>query len=294
MIYSILVNKLNIQTGDNMANKTSIFLMADSLVEDYGEDKLPLCGWGKYFPEYVTDDCEVKNYAHSGWTTKSFLTVDFGNLYPGKSCWEVLYDDIKKGDWLIVALGVNDASLVNEKRTTEEEYRKNLTYFTEKVREKGADLVFCTFHLRGGDDGSENGWDYKLPPADVVMDDNVPMDERWMRRAQVLREIASDLNVCLIEFGEELKKVYENMYLEYMKEHPEATVVDGRNYVRYYFHLYNKPINTPVSEGGLGYNMPDKEDDSTHLNYRGACVYAKTVAKLVSKSRTGLAKFIKL
>lgn len=274
-----------------MADKRRIFLMADSMVEDYGENKLPLCGWGKYFPEYVTDDCEVKNYAHSGWTTQSFLTVDFGNLYPGKSCWEVLYDDMKKGDWLIVALGVNDASLVNEKRTTEEEYRKNLTYFTEKVREKGADLVFCTLALRGGDDGSENGWDYKLPDAN---DPEPEMDERWMRRTQVLREIALDLDVCIIELGEELKKVYENMYLEYMKDHPALTVADGRNYVRYYFHLYNKPINTPVSDGGLGYDMPDKEDDSTHLNYRGAAVYAKTVAELVSKSKTELADLIRL
>ena len=76
-------------------------------------------------------------------------------------------------------------------------------------------------------------------------------------------------------------------YVEYMKNNPKALVAEGRNYVRYYFHLYNKAINTPVEEGGLGYNMPDREDDSTHLNPRGALVYAKTVAKLLSETKYG-------
>ena len=187
--------------------------MGDSLVEDYGEEKLPLCGWGKYFPDFVKDEYEVKNSPHSGWSTKSFLTVNHNKLYPGKSCWEVMYEDIKEGDLVIICLGVNDASLVNEMRTSEEEYRQNLTYFTEEIRKKKADVVFGTLSLRGGDDGSENDWDYKLPPDNAVMDDNVPMDERWMRRTKVLCEIAASLSVEVLQLGEELKKVYENMYL---------------------------------------------------------------------------------
>ena len=70
-----------------------------------------------------------------------------------------------------------------------------------------------------------------------------------------------------------------------MKNNPDASVADGRNYVRYYFHLYKKPINTPIEEGGLGFNMPEREDDSTHLNPRGAWVYAKTVAKLLLEGK---------
>ena len=87
------------------------------MVEDYGEEKLHICGWGKYFFDFVKDEYEVKNYAHSGWSTKSFLTVDHNNLYPGKSCWEVMYEDIKEGNLVIITLGVNDASLVNEMKT---------------------------------------------------------------------------------------------------------------------------------------------------------------------------------
>ena len=267
-----------------------VFLMGDSMVEDYGEKALPLCGWGKYFAQYLRDGVEVKNYAHSGWTTKSFLTVGHNNLYPGRSCWEVLIDDIKAGDWLIICLGVNDASLVNEMRTTEEEYRENLTLFTDAVRKKGADVIFGTLAIRGGDDSSELGWNYALPPEGK---EEPEMDERWMRRTKELCEIAADLKVEVFQFGEALKATYEQMYQDYMAEHPNATIAEGRNYVRYYFHLYKKTINTPVEEGGLGYNMPDREDDSTHLNYRGAKVYAKVAARLIGKSNTELARWIK-
>lgn len=267
-----------------------VFLMGDSMIEDYGEEKLPLCGWGKYFGQYLEDGIEVKNYAHSGWTTKTFLTVDHGNLYPGRSCWEVLIEDIQAGDWLIICLGVNDASLVNELRTTEEEYRANLTLFTEAVRAEGADVIFGTLAIRGGDDSSELGWNYALPPEGK---EEPEMDERWMVRTKVLCEIAADLKVEVFQFGEALKAVYEGMYQDYMAAHPQATVAEGRNYVRYYFHLYKKPINTPVEEGGLGYDMPDREDDSTHLNYRGAMVYAKVAAGLIAESNTELATWIK-
>lgn len=267
-----------------------VFLMGDSLIEDYGEARLPLCGWGQYFGQYLQDGIEVKNYAHSGWSTKKFLTVGYGNLYPGRSCWEVLLEDIQAGDWLIICLGANDASLVNDGRTTEEEYRANLTLFTEAVRAKGADVIFGTLSIRGGDDSSELGWDYALPPEGKEAPE---MDERWMVRTKVLCEIAADLKVEVLQFGEALKATYEGMYQEYMASHPKATVAEGRNYVRYYFHLYKKPINTPVEEGGLGYDMPDREDDSTHLNYRGAMVYAKVAAGLIAESNTELATWIK-
>lgn len=280
-----LMNKIQSDNGK------TVFLMGDSLIEDYGEKRLPLCGWGKYFGQYLKGGTALKNYAHSGWSTKKFLTVGYGNLYPGRSCWDVLIDEIKAGDWLVICLGVNDASLTNDGRTSEEEYRENLTLFTEAVRKKGADVIFGTLHIRGGDDSSERGWDYALAPEGKEEPD---MDERWMRRSKVLCEIAADLKVKVFQFGEALKAVYELMYQDYMAEHPDATVAEGRNHVRYYFHLYKKPINTPVEEGGLGYNMPEREDDSTHLNYRGAKVYARVAAEEIAKSDTELAAWITL
>lgn len=262
--------------------------MGDSICEQCRDDEYPRAGWGMFFGYHLMPGYTVQNFSHSGWTTKTYLTANHDNHFPGKSAWDVIIESVKEGDWVIVALGVNDASVVNEYRTDEQTYRQNLTLFTNEIRKKGADVVFVTLTLRGGDDGSELGWDYEYTddPADP------DMDKRWMRRTKVLCDIAADLDVKVLGMGVSLKKIYEDMYQDYMSSHKDATQSQGRDYVRYFFHLYNKPLNTPVKDGGFGLDNPDKKDDSTHLNIRGAKVYAKTVAKLIKQTDTGFAKWI--
>ena len=273
----------------NTDRKPSIFLMGDSIVEPCRDDEYPRWGWGMAIPHYILPQYEVVNHAHSGWTTQTFLTSKKDNEeYPEKCVWDVIYESLKEGDWVIISLGVNDASVVNPLRTDAAKYRENLTMFTNKIREKGADVIFTTLTLRGGDDDSELGWDYQL--TDDPQDED--MDKRWMLRTKVLCEIAKDLNVEVMQLGAELKRIYEKMYQDYMASHKDATVAMGRNYVRYFFHLYNKPLNAPIEEGGYNIGKSDKKDDSTHLSVRGAKVYARTVAKLIAESNTKLANWI--
>lgn len=267
----------------------TIFIVGDSLAEEYLDCQAPYCGWGKFLEEHVRHGIKVINHARSGWTTETYRTVWHDKIYPGKSYWDLLIQDIKEGDWVIMCLGVNDASLVNEHRTSEEQYRENLTFFTKEIRQKGADIIFGTLHIRGGEEHSELGWNYDLAPKGIEPD----MDQRWIRRTQVLCEIAKDIDVEVFPFGATLSETYEKMYQDYMTAHPDASVVEGRDYVRYFFHLYNKPINTPVEEGGLGMQFPNWDNDSTHLNCRGAKVYADIVAKLISQTNTELAKWMK-
>ncbi len=270
-------------------NNVTIHLMGDSIVEQCKEKEYPRCGWGMFIGEYFKDGYSVKNHSHSGWTTQTYLTKNHDNLFPGRSAWEVIIEQVKKDDWVIISLGINDASLVNELKTDEDTYRKNLTFFTEKIREKGANVIFTTITIRGGDDGSPLGWNYTVAPEDTKEPD---MDQRWMRRTQVLLEIAKDINVPVLPLGQNLISIYENMYNVYRQQNPEKSEIDARNYVRYYFHLYNKNLNAPKDEGGFGMNCPEREDDSTHLNERGAKVYAHTVAKLISRSDTKLSEYI--
>lgn len=258
-----------------------VFLMGDSLVVDYGKERLPQCGWGQYFQDFVNDEYDVRNYGEGGWSTKTFLTTG-RRLCPERPLWEEIYAELKAGDLVLMCLGINDVRLEYEMKTSEEEYRENLTYLTSQIREKGADIVFCTLAISGGKEDSEDGWDYKLPAPE---NKEPVMTERWRRRSKVLCDIADDLSVTVLPFGEKLKEIYENMYQEYMKNNPNASIADGRNYVRYYFHLYNKAINTPIEDGGLGFNMPDRKNDTVHLNPRGALVYAKTVAQLLSETK---------
>lgn len=274
--------------------ESNLYIMGDSLADTFPESNYPLQGWGTFLGDHFKEEMTVHNHAKNGWTTKRYLVEGENKDYPDKAYWDVIKEEMKDGDWLLIALGINDCSLTNKNRTTEEEYKQNLTKFTNEAREKGVNVMFITQSIKGGDDNSEAGWDYILPSDGIPMDENVPMEQRWVRRAKVLTDIGEELGVPVIQFGKYLSEHYEAMYQEYMAANSDATVAEGRNYVRYHFHIYNKNINDSVENGGWGLNLPDKADDSTHTNINGSKEYASIIAKLISESKTELAKYVKL
>ncbi len=248
----------------------NLYIMGDSLADTFPDTSYPLQGWGTFLGDYFKDEMTVHNRARNGWTTKRYLIEGQNKDYPDRTYWDVIKDELKDGDWLLIGLGINDCSLTNKNKTTEEEYKANLTKFTNEAREKGVNVMFITQTIKGGDDNSEAGWDYILPSDGIPMDDSVPMEQRWVRRAKVLTDLGAELNVPVIQFGRFLSEYYEEMYQEYMAANSDATVAQGRNYVRYHFHIYNKNINETVANGGFGLNLPDKADDSTHTNINGS------------------------
>ena len=278
--------------NSNTLPKINLHIVSDSMADCYSPEQYPLQGWGVFLKEHFNDNINVCNYARSGWTTKTFLTKGKNDKYPDKSYWEVIKEQFKSGDWLLVALGVNDCSLVNKFRVSEQEYKNNLTLFVNDAREKNVNVIFMTPAIKGGDDNSEAGWNYILPPDGIPMDENVPMEQRWVRRSKVLTDIGCELGVPVIQLGKYLCTYYENMYQEYMKSNPDASVKDGRNFVRYSFNRYRSNLNNDISKGGFGLDLPDFEDDTTHLHIRGAKVYASLISSLISKSGTELAKYV--
>jgi len=296
-IISNLISETDTALADYVLEKEelpekTLFIMGDSLADLFPNKNYPLQGWGNYISDNVKNQLTVKNCAKNGWTTKSYLTEGRNEAYPDQKYWDVIKADFKEGDWLLIGLGINDCSLSNKFRTTEEEYKANLTLFTEEARAAGVNVMFITQTIKGGDDGSEAGWEYIAPSDGIPMDENVPMEKRWVRRAQVLTEIGEELNVPTIQFGKFLSEYYEEMYQEYMAANPEATVAEGRNHVRYHFHIYNKNINAPKEEGGWGLNLPDRADDSTHTNIKGAREYAAIITYLISQTDTGLKPYM--
>lgn len=275
-----------------MLKPSNLYIIGDSLADTYSEINYPIQGWGTFLGDHFKNEMTVHNRSRNGWSTKTYRTVGENADYPDKCYWDVIKSEFKAGDWLLIALGINDCSLTNKFRTTEEEYKENLTLFTYEAREKGVNVLFITQSIKGGDDNSESGWEYILPSDGIPIDDNIPMEQRWVRRAKVLTDIGADIDVPVIQFGKCLSEYYESMYQKYMSTNSESTVVDGRNHVRYHFHLYNKNINAPVEEGGFGLNIPDKEDDSTHININGAREYAEIIANLILESNIELSNYI--
>ncbi|HEX9999115.1 MAG TPA: rhamnogalacturonan acetylesterase [Actinoplanes sp.] len=119
-----------------------LYLAGDSTVCD--QDTFPYTGWGQAIPQHLRPGLTVANYADSGESTASFLADPrlFGTLQPL----------LKRGDVVLIQFGHND------KATTAEDYRANLTQMITEVRAQGARPVLISPPVRRlfGTDGLLN------------------------------------------------------------------------------------------------------------------------------------------
>ena len=90
-----------------------IFLAGDSTVKTYEQGQY-IAGWGQFLSYFLGDDVVVKNAAHGGRSSRSFINE--GRLYdiPGSSFsfsqngGNSIGDEIQAGDYLFIQFGHND------------------------------------------------------------------------------------------------------------------------------------------------------------------------------------------
>ena len=120
-----------------------IFMMGDSTMCDYKPGSYPQEGWGQRLRTFTKDGVQVHNRAVGGISSKTF--IDSGR-------WQKVLDDIKPGDYAIIAFGHNDATKSKPQRyCNKEDYTKNMTLFIDGIREKGATPILATsiIHIGG-------------------------------------------------------------------------------------------------------------------------------------------------
>ena len=90
-----------------------IFLAGDSTVKTY-EDNQYIAGWGQFLSYFLGDEIVVKNAAHGGRSSRSFINegrlYDIeGNKYTfSQNGGNSIADEIKAGDYLFIQFGHND------------------------------------------------------------------------------------------------------------------------------------------------------------------------------------------
>ena len=96
-------------------NKPTIFLIGDSTVDD-GSGNNGLWGWGKFLNRFFdTSRINIKNYAQGGTSARTFQTNGIWDKKINKrGMWDTVYAKLKKGDYLIIQFGLNDAGKIDD------------------------------------------------------------------------------------------------------------------------------------------------------------------------------------
>jgi lysophospholipase L1-like esterase len=160
----------------------TIYLAGDSTVTDqYGEDA---ASWGQMLPAMLDDQIVVSNQAKSGETLKSFLT--------GLRLDKIL-STIREGDWLFIQFGHNDqkSQWPQTYVDTQETYPAYLRAYIAEARRRGAHPVLVT------------------SPERRNFDANGKIVGTMTDYAEVVRHIAAEQHVPLIDLNTDTKAIYE-------------------------------------------------------------------------------------
>jgi len=228
-----------------LAQKPTIYGIGDStMANKIKPDENPERGWGQMLPLFFNDNIIIDNRAVNGRSTKSFID---------EKRWDAICKELKKGDYVFIQFGHNDAKEKDSARYTNPHtaYRYNLIRFVKETREKGATpIIFSSITRRNF---NENG--VLIPThGDYTLES---------------RLVAQEFNVTFID-------------MEYYSEVLEQSFGPEKS----------KQLHLHFKAGEIPYYKEDKADD-THLSVKGANEIAKIAVEQLKKTKLDLVKFIK-
>ncbi|MGO4770465.1 rhamnogalacturonan acetylesterase [Flavobacterium sp. W22_SRS_FK3] len=176
------------------SNVTTIYLIGDSTMADYannyepGKDymktRYPVTGWGQVFQPFFAKDSlkQIKNLikkdsvfvddrARGGRSTRTFFQ---------EGRWRSVYENLKKGDIVMMQFGHNDGAKDKTERYVDiEGYKEFLRLFVSQAREKGATPIILTpvarnFPWKENVLNDVHG-EYDKAPKDVAAEMKVPL-----------------------------------------------------------------------------------------------------------------------
>lgn len=239
--------------------QTTVYLIGDSTMADYnynnryvkGNDymksKYPITGWGQVFQQFMSSDSlyKIKNLIK----TDSVLVVD--RARGGRSTrtffqegrWRSVYENLKKGDVVIMQFGHNDAAKDKTDRYVDVEgYKEFLRLFVSQAREKGAIPIIVTPVARN------------YPWKDGVLND-VHGDYD-----KAPKDVAAEMKVALLDLNKASRDFFTKKGKDYVTE-------------KYYMNF----------SAGLYEAYPEGQKDNTHFQTEGANQVARLVFEEMKK-----------
>ena len=206
--------------------KIKLFLAGDSTMAVKETKAFPETGWGMPFVNFWDSSLTVVNRAKNGRSTKSFMQ---------EGLWKSITDEAGEGDYVVIQFGHNDEVSTKKTYTTESEFRTNLIKYVEDSRNLKAIPILLTPVARRKFDSLG----HVVGTHDVY--------------AQIVRDVAKEKNVPLIDLDKKGQQLYQQMGVEASKM------------------LFN------YVEPGEHPNYPEGKKDDTHFSELGARKIAEIV-----------------
>jgi len=221
--------------------KIKVWLIGDSTMSIKDVKAYPETGWGMPFKNFFDSSVTVDNRAKNGRSTKTFLS---------EGLWKPVVENLSEGDYVLIQFGHNDEVKTKASYSTESEFTANLTRYVLESRSKKAVPVLIT------------------PVARRKFDSLGHIVSTHEVYAELVRRVASDLHVPLIDLDKKSQALLEQLG-------PESS--------KFLFN-YLEPGEHP--------NYPDGKKDDTHFSELGARKMAEIVLAEIRSLKLGLANRI--
>jgi lysophospholipase L1-like esterase len=206
--------------------RITIWLIGDSTMSVKDTKTYPETGWGMPFVYFWDPTVTVDNRAMNGRSTRTFME---------EKRWEPVVNEMNEGDYVFIQFGHNDEVPTKKSYVPEKDFKANLIKYVTDSRSKKANPVLIT------------------PVARRKFDSTGHIQETHAVYAQLVRDVASEIDVPLIDLSERSKTLFQEMGPETSK----------------YLLNYLAPGEHP--------NYPAGKQDDTHFNELGA----RNIAQLV-------------
>ena len=254
---------------------TNLYLVGDSTYQGWNFDWMsvfPQAGVGSFVGDYFNSDyITVYNKAVSGATAESWLDDD-----AGLGNWPALKPQLKKGDYVLFALGLNDL-WGNGSASKKAEFKGNMEIMIKDVLATGATPILASPILIVQDDNAVSGG---VGFLNVVL--------------EALEELGTTYDLEVLPVHEAARKIYEERGWTaqdaadkyHLTEAGVKAIIGEERYNNYY-------KNGKRGAFGDDPNNFDLADDKGHLNVYGADFYANLLSELIAQTESPLKFYLK-
>ena len=228
----------------NFKNDPVVYLVGDSTMANKPLEDNPERGWGQLFPQFFDEALTIENFAKNGRSTKSFIQ---------EGLWQKVLDKLKPGDYVFIQFGHNDQKISDTNRYAEAHttYKQNLIRYVNESRAKGANPVLLT------------------PVNRRKFDNDGKFVDQHGDYPSVVREVAAQMDVPLIDLHKKSEKVFSELGEEKTKE----------------IFLWIPPDKYK--------SLPNGKTDNTHFSETGAILVASLVVEGIKELDLPIISYLK-